>query len=93
MLGNPLITSKGLALLAKITTNTLTLSNMGIGDGEKEITETVNSLENEILKQEVENVKSSGTVINARTTFTNENVQTGFFIREVGLYAMDPDGS
>ncbi|WP_167955148.1 phage tail protein [Anaerosporobacter faecicola] len=91
MLGNPIITSKGLALLAKVTTNTLTLSNMGIGDGEKSISESVDSLANEILKKPIEYVQLQGNVINARTTFTNENLQTGFYIKELGIYAIDPD--
>lgn len=91
MLVNPIITSKGLALLAKITTNTLTLSNMGIGDGEKEVSELVDSLANEKLKKQVEYVQMEDGVIDVRTTFTNETVETGFYIKEVGIYAIDPD--
>lgn len=91
MLVDPIITNKGLALLAKITTNTLTISNMGIGDGEKTISESVDSLANEILKNQVEYVQMEGNVIDIRTTFTNENLETGFYIKEVGIYAIDPD--
>lgn len=91
MLVNPIITSKGLALLAKISTNTLTLTSMGIGDGEKKISENVERLASERIKREVEFVEKQDNTIVARTTITNENIMEGFYIKEAGVYALDPD--
>ncbi|SHM81969.1 Phage tail-collar fibre protein [Anaerosporobacter mobilis DSM 15930] len=91
MFVKPIITNKGLALLAKVTTNTLTISNMGLGDGDKEVVGNVTSLSNEILKKQIESIEKNENSIVARTTFTNENLQDGFYIREIGIYAIDPD--
>ena len=91
MFVKPIITDKGLALLSKITTNTLTISNMGLGDGDKEVVGNVTSLSNEILKKQIESIEKNDNSIVARTTFTNENLQDGFYIREIGIYAIDPD--
>lgn len=91
MFVKPIITDKGLGLLAKVTTNTLTISNMGLGDGDKEVVENVTSLSNEILKKQIESIEKNENSIVARTTFTNENLQDGFYIREIGIYAIDPD--
>lgn len=91
MFVKPIITDKGLALLAKVTTSTLTISNMGLGDGDKEVIGNVTSLGNEILKKQIESIERNENSIVARTTFTNENLQDGFYIREIGIYAIDPD--
>lgn len=91
MFVKPIITDKGLALLAKVTTSTLTISNMGLGDGDKEVVGNVTSLKNEILKKQIEIIEKNENSIVTRTTFTNENLQNGFYIREIGIYATDPD--
>lgn len=91
MFVKPIITDKGLALLAKVTTSTLTISNMGLGDGDKEVIGNVKSLSNEILKKQIESIEKNNNSIVARTTFTNENLQDGLYIREIGIYAIDPD--
>lgn len=91
MFVKPIITDKGLELLSKITTNTLTISNMGLGDGDNEVVGNVTSLRNEILKKEIETIEKNKNSIVARTTFTNESLQNGFYIREMGIYAIDPD--
>lgn len=91
MLSKLIITKKGLALLSKITTNTLVLTYMGIGDGDKEISEDIESLENERIKKEIEFVEKQDNAIVARTTITNQNLEEGFYIKEAGIYALDPD--
>nr|WP_294490744.1 phage tail protein [uncultured Anaerosporobacter sp.] len=91
MLSELIITKKGLALLSKITTNTLVLTNMGIGDGDKEISEDITRLENERIKKEIEFVEKQNNAIVARTTITNQNLEEGFYIKEAGIYALDPD--
>lgn len=95
MLGSPTITVKGRNLLAKIVAAKipLTLSYIGLGDGLQEETEEVISLANEIMKKEIEscdyNEKEGQYYI--RRVFTNEELEEGFYIREVGIYAIDPD--
>ena len=91
MLSELIITKKGLALLSKITTNTLVLTYMGIGDGEKEISEDIARLGNERIKKEIEFVEKQNTAIVARTTITNQNLEEGFYIKAAGIYALDPD--
>ncbi len=95
MLGSPTITMKGRNLLAKIVADKipLTLSYIGLGDGLQEETEEVISLVNEIMKKEIEsceyNEKEGQYYI--RRVFTNAELEEGFYIREVGIYAIDPD--
>lgn len=95
MLGSPTITVKGRNLLAKIVAANipLTLSNIGLGDGLQEENEEVASLVNEIMKKEIEactyNEKEGQYYI--RRVFTNAELEEGFYIREVGIYAIDPD--
>lgn len=95
MLGSPIITTKGMNLLAKIAASNiaLTLSNIGLGDGIQEQKESVTSLVNEIIKEQIEACEYNETEgqYYIRRTFTNENLATGFYIREVGIYAIDPD--
>ena len=95
MLGSPTITVKGRNLLAKIVAAKipLTLSYIGLGDGLQEETEEVISLANEIMKEEIEscdyNEKEGQYYI--RRVFNNAELEEGFYIREVGIYAIDPD--
>lgn len=95
MLGSPTITVKGRNLLAKIVAANipLTLSNIGLGDGLQEENEEVIGLVNEIMKKEIEsceyNEKEGQYYI--RRVFTNAELEEGFYIREVGIYAIDPD--
>lgn len=95
MLGSPTITVKGRNLLAKIVAANipLTLSNIGLGDGLQEENEEVIKLANEIMKNEIEvctyNEKEGQYYI--RRVFTNAELEEGFYIREVGIYAIDPD--
>lgn len=95
MLGSPMITVKGKNLLAKIVAAKipLTLSYIGLGDGLQEETEEVISLANEIMKKEIESCKyneKEGQYY-IRRVFTNAELEEGFYIREVGIYAIDPD--
>ena len=95
MLGSPTLTLKGRNLLAKIVAanRPLTLSNIGLGDGLQEENESVTTLVNEIMKKEIESCKyneNEGQYY-VRRVFTNEELDEGFYIREVGIYAIDPD--
>lgn len=95
MLGSPTITVKGRNLLAKIVADNipLTLSNIGLGDGLQEENEEVTILANEIMKKEIESCKYSEKEgqYYIRRVFTNADLEEGFYIREVGIYAIDPD--
>lgn len=95
MLGSPTITVKGRNLLAKIVAAKipLTLSYIGLGDGLQEETEEVISLANEIMKKEIEscNYSEKEGQYYIRRVFTNADLEEGFYIREVGIYAIDPD--
>lgn len=89
-----ILTEKGRELLAKgLTGETITFTKMAIGDGtsltsERERTELVNQITTlPILNI---NVKRNGTCeINA--LLTNKSVTTGFYIKELGIFAHGND--
>ena len=89
-----ILTEKGRELLAKgLAGETITFTRMAIGDGtsltsERERTELVNQITTlPILNI---NVKRNGTCeINA--LFTNKSVTTGFYIKELGIFAHGND--
>jgi hypothetical protein len=91
-----LLTEKGRALLAKAQTGAvLHFTRVKIGDGEiqqGESLEGLNDLVSPKLSLEITHLQaeSNGTC-HIRTNITNEGLTEGFFVKEVGLFAMDPD--
>ncbi|HAB61765.1 MAG TPA: hypothetical protein DCE48_13905, partial [Lachnospiraceae bacterium] len=92
MQGTPMLTDNGKNILSKSIANKvpIILSSMALGDGISSnipITEMINI----VLKKEIENYSYDNGQAYVRSTFTNENLSEGFYIREIGIYAVDPD--
>lgn len=93
--GSIVFTTRGKVLQSKAQAGTkLNFTKLAIGDGELgsqsvlELTE----LKNKKLDIPISALKVlTGGIASVGGTFTNENIDTGFYWREVGLYATDPD--
>ena len=88
-------TNKGLALQAKAQTGTpLHFTRIAIGDGELQgqAPQTFNKLVSEKLSIEITKL-TTGEYGTAKVggSFNNSNLETGFYYRELGLFARDPD--
>lgn len=90
------LTQKGRALLAKAQTGVvLHFTKVKIGDGEIQQGESLDVL-NDLVSPKLTlaithlQAESNGTC-HIRTNITNEGLTKGFFIKEVGLFATDPD--
>lgn len=88
-------TNKGLALQAKAQTGTpLHFTRIAIGDGELQgqAPQTFNKLVSEKLSIEITKLTTGedGTA-KVGGSFNNSNLETGFYYRELGLFARDPD--
>lgn len=90
------LTKKGIALLSKIQQGgSITFTRMAAGDGQltsgqddKQLTGLVHYLR-DIPVGKVERVSEDTTVI--RGVLTNAGLTQGFVIREIGMFAVDPD--
>ena len=92
MQGTPMLTENGKNILSKSIASKvpIILSSMALGDGissDMPITDMINI----VLKKEIENYSYDNGQAYVRSTFTNENLTEGFYIREIGIYAVDPD--
>lgn len=92
MQGTPMLTDNGKNILSKSIANKvpIILSSIALGDGISSnipITEMINI----VLKKEIENYSYDNGQAYVRSTFTNENLSEGFYVREIGIYAVDPD--
>ncbi|MEO3948029.1 phage tail protein [Gorillibacterium sp. CAU 1737] len=92
--GGLTLTTRGLALQAKVQAGTpLQFNRIAIGDGQV-TNQTVTAL-NALLSQKL-NLTLTGTVAkppNRATVsgkLTNSTISTGFYFREIGLFAQDP---
>ena len=88
-------TNKGLALQAKAQTGTpLHFTRIAIGDGELQgqAPQTFNKLMSEKLSIEITKltIGEDGTA-KVGGSFNNSNLEIGFYYRELGLFARDPD--
>lgn len=88
-------TNKGLALQAKIQTGTqLNFTRMAAGDGELS-GQSIASLEaliNEVLSITLNTFKTlPGGKAVIGGVLSNQDIDTGFYYRELGLFAEDPD--
>lgn len=90
-----LVTKKGLALLAKAQTGAiLRFTKVKVGDGEpsQESLEAMEDLINPKLTLDISRVQSdSEGVVAIKARITNEGLTEGFFVKEIGVYAMEPD--
>ncbi|MBP2654263.1 MAG: hypothetical protein H6Q73_1832 [Firmicutes bacterium] len=90
------MTTLGSNLQTKVQAGaTLTFTKIKVGDGVLASDTTLASLSDLIeakLEVEIESVTALGDgTYRVRGTFTNASITTGFFLREVGLFASDPD--
>lgn len=83
------LTTKGSELIAYLHANNLPLilTNMRLGDGVSE-TFDLSELVSEKMQTQIEYITQQGTASVIRATFTNENLQSGFHVREVGIFAL-----
>lgn len=91
------LTNKGAALLSKVQTRGVALSFTNIKIGSGQHSETMDLKELESLAAEKQTIGiSSKNVIDSTTCklvaiITNIGLAAGYYIREIGLYANDPD--
>lgn len=88
-------TSKGLVLQAKAQTGTpLHFTRIAIGDGELQgqAPQTFNKLMSEKLSIEITKLTiGEDGIAKVGGSFNNSNLEIGFYYRELGLFARDPD--
>ncbi len=87
------ITSKGLALLAKAQAGaTINFTKVAIGDGAYSgDLETLTSLKSHVKDLDISNLRTEGSKSWVEVNLNNSGMIAGYYIREIGLFAMDPD--
>lgn len=89
------ITVKGLNVIAKLVAgSTLQFTRIAIGDGAMPSDKTpltVTDLTNKLFDVTIQSVTSSNGQATVMGVFSNEDNETGFFYRELGLFAKDPE--
>lgn len=88
-------TNKGRALQAKAQAGTLlNFTRMAAGDGElgSSIIADLNDLKNEIISLDIHKLKTlpEGKAV-VGTVLSNQDLDSGFYFRELGVFAEDPD--
>jgi len=91
-----ILTRAGRNLLAKAQTGaTLTFTRVALGDGilpSNTNLEDLVSLVSEKVSLPITRIEVVGDgTVRLRFVLTNESIETGFFIRELGIFAQDPD--
>lgn len=89
------ITVKGLNVIAKLVAgSTLQFTRIAIGDGAMPSDKTpltVTDLTNKLFDVTIQSVTSSNGQATVMGVFSNQDNDTGFFYRELGLFAKDPE--
>ena len=90
------ITVQGLNVIAKLVAgSTLQFTRIAVGDGAMPSDKTpltVTDLTNKLFDVDINSVENNGNGSATVTgVFSNADKETGFFYRELGLYAKDPD--
>lgn len=91
------ITEKGLALINKVQTGSVNLEFTKISTGEGDYADSEDLTKATALKEKRQDfVLSSIEVIDndtvkIRTVIGNQGLESGYYIKEIGLYAADPD--
>lgn len=93
--GSLSLTTLGLALQQKVESGSiLTFTKVAIGDGTISSDMDVKSLTDLIdpkITATINSVSASGTAVTLKFTFSNNGLTEGFYIRELGIFANDPD--
>lgn len=89
-----ILTTKGKALAAKVEAGTckLTLTKLKVGDGSPTELEALTDLASPKQNIGISNIVASddGTC-DVEGVLTNEDLTSGYYLRELGLFATDPD--
>lgn len=90
------LTTKGVGLLAKVQAGaTLTFTKLKVGDGTLASPATLEALNDLISPKLVVGIGSvdvpSAGLCRIRGTLNNSELESGFFVREIGAFANDPD--
>ena len=89
-----ILTNKGRALEAKVEAGTckLTLTKMKVGDGSPATIETMTDLASPRQIIAISSITPSDDgSCDVAGVLTNAELQKGFYIRELGIFATDPD--
>ncbi len=90
------ITDKGKALQAKVMAGKCkyAFTKMALGDGyvstQKDYA-TMNDLTRKVMDFPISLILADGASCEVRGTISNASIETAFYVRELGLYATDPD--
>ena len=90
------LTTNGRALMAKVVSGRTTLTFTKVSIGSKVYAES--ALENLVALEQVKQTNNvskvtitNQTSVKVETAFTNANLTAGYYLRSLGLYAVDPD--
>jgi len=91
-----ILTTKGLALQAKVQTGTaLNFTKVKIGDGQLGSGQSLEALTDLISPKKTLDISAVAVIgdgtSRVRAVVTNTGLAAGFFVREIGLFATDPD--
>lgn len=90
----PVFTSAGQALHARaVAGEPLTFTKLQMGDGELGSTTiaSLTALKNAVASVGISTLRHRGNYANISGLFSNEDIAFGFYWREIGLFAADPD--
>lgn len=87
------LTTVGRNLQAKAQTGAaLNFTRVALGEGTSKTPETMSALNNEKISLSIQEIKVVGDgTSRMRVIMTNESLTNGFFVRELGVFAEDPD--
>jgi hypothetical protein len=90
------LTTKGLALQAKVEAGTaMNITKLKIGDGVLGTGQTVSALNDLVSPQKIIEISALTPLANGTCKIhgvvTNAGIETGFYVRELGVFAQDPD--
>ena len=91
---NPRFTDEGKALQAKAQAGTaLKFTKMQLGDGElgSQAIAAMTGLVNPLITVGISDVKAGNNYATVKSNFSNSGLTTGFFWREIGVFAANPE--
>lgn len=92
-----IITEKGLALINKVQTGSVNLEFTKISTGEGDYADSEDLTKATALKKKRQDFALSSIevidndTVKIRTVIGNQGLESGYYIKEIGLYATDPD--
>lgn len=90
----PKFTDEGKALQAKAQAGTaLKFTKMQLGDGElgSQAIAAMTKLINPIITLDISSIKAGNNYAAIKSNFSNSGISTGFYWREIGVFAADPE--